>query len=193
MHLSLLLTIVAFAITGCFTGWRKGEMLSRERKHVVLKNGWLRLEPGETKNGSGREFPIGQFPWLHQTLTEQVARVEAAETAQGRVIPHLWINFNTGKPIKDFEKAWAQACQRAGVPGLLFHDFRRSAVRNLERAGVPRSAAMAVTGHKTESVYRRYAIVDSAMLKNAGAALAQFFEQQQAVAAKVVPIKTGTE
>jgi len=47
------------------------------------------------------------------------------------------------------------------------HDFRRTAVRNLELAGVSRSAAMKLTGHKTEAVYRRYAIVDSAMLQEA--------------------------
>jgi len=44
-------------------------------------------------------------------------------------------------------------------------------VRNLERAGVSRSAAMAMTGHLTESVYRRYAVVDETMLKGAAAKL----------------------
>jgi integrase len=69
--------------------------------------------------------------------------------------------------IKNFRGAWAKACKAAGVPGRLVHDFRRTAVRNLERAGVSRSAAMKLTGHKTEAVYRRYAIVDSTMLREA--------------------------
>ena len=69
-----------------------------------------------------------------------------------------------GRPIKDFYGAWKHACTKAGVPDRIPHDFRRTAVRNLERAGVPRSAAMKLTGHKTESVYRRYAIVSEADL-----------------------------
>jgi integrase len=79
-----------------------------------------------------------------------------------------------GRRIKDFRGSWANACKDAGVPGRLVHDFRRTAVRNLERAGVPRSAAMRMTGHKTEAVYRRYAITDSAMLQEAAVKLAVF-------------------
>lgn len=60
----------------------------------------------------------------------------------------------------------------AGVPGRIMHDLRRTAVRNLERAGVSRSVAMKMTGHKTESVYRRYAIVSEVDLREAGAKLA---------------------
>ncbi|MDO8475810.1 MAG: hypothetical protein Q7W02_06365 [Candidatus Rokubacteria bacterium] len=59
------------------------------------------------------------------------------------------------------------ACRRAGVPGRIPHDFRRTAVRNLERAAVPRSVAMKITGHRTEAVYRRYAIVNDADLREA--------------------------
>ena len=74
------------------------------------------------------------------------------------------------------------------MPGRIPHDFRRTAVRNLERAGVPRSAAMAMVGHKTESIYRRYAIMDEAMLKEGAAKLAALHEVQRSAVAKIVPI-----
>jgi hypothetical protein len=65
-----------------------------------------------------------------------------------------------------FYKAWQRAVRAAGVARVP-HDFRRTAIRNLERDGVPRSVAMAMVGQKTEEVYRRYAIVDEAMIREA--------------------------
>lgn len=63
------------------------------------------------------------------------------------------------RPKKSFRRAWRRACLAAGLPGRIPHDFRRTAVRNLDRAGVPRSVAMDLVGHKTESMYQRYDIV----------------------------------
>ena len=63
------------------------------------------------------------------------------------------------KPLGAHLKGWKEACVRAKLPGLKFHDLRRSAGRNMERAGIPRNIAMSITGHRTESVYRRYDIV----------------------------------
>jgi integrase len=63
--------------------------------------------------------------------------------------------------------------EAAHVPGRIPHDLRRTAVRNLERAGVPRSVAMKMVGHKTEAIYRRYAIVDEAMLREGAEKLAR--------------------
>jgi hypothetical protein len=93
--------------------------------------------------------------------------------------------------IKSFRRAWVTACKKAGIPERVPHDFRRTAVRNLERAGVPRSTAMKMVGHRTESIYsiyRRYAIVDEAMLKEGAAKLQILHDTQQRPASNVVSL-----
>jgi integrase len=65
-----------------------------------------------------------------------------------------------GEPIKNFRRAWQTACASAGVPDLKFHDLRRTAVRNMRRAGVPKVVRMRITGHRTDSMERCYNIVD---------------------------------
>jgi integrase len=84
--------------------------------------------------------------------------------------------YRHGRPIRDFRKAWAVACRDAGLAGRIPHDLRRTAVRNLERAGVPRLVAMKMVGHKTEAIYRRYALVDEAMLREGSEMLALLVE-----------------
>ena len=83
----------------------------------------------------------------------------------------------------------------AGLSGRIPHDFRRTAVRNLERAGVPRSAAMAMVGHKTEAIYRRYAIADESMLRDGAEKLAALHRADSAgkPAPKVVAISGKRE
>jgi integrase len=110
------------------------------------------------------------IPSLRAVLERRLEYTRRCERAQGRIIPLVF--HRSGRPIKSMAKAWRTACKRAGVPGKLLHDLRRTAVRNLERAGVSRSVAMAMTGHKTESVYRRYAIVAESDLREAGSKLA---------------------
>lgn len=70
-----------------------------------------------------------------------------------------------------------------GYPNALLDDFRRTAVRNLERAGVPRSTAKIMVGHKTDAIYQRYAIQDEAMLREGAAKLAAWNEELKAKAA----------
>jgi integrase len=172
--------------TAHVTGWRvASEILTRQWKHVDFDAGWLRLEPGETKNREGRMFPL--VPALRVVLERQRERTEALELDAGRIVP--WVFHRDGEPIKAFRRSWAKACELAGVPGRLPHDLRRTAVRNLERAGVPRSTAMAMVGHKTESIYRRYAITDEAMLREGAAKLAALMDVQRNAPRKVAAIK----
>jgi hypothetical protein len=80
--------------------------------------------------------------------------------------------------VKYFNDRWKCLLKDSGVGKKLVHDFRRSAVRNMERAGIPRSQAMKISGHKTESIYKRYAIVSEADLHIAGAKYEAFLHSQ---------------
>jgi integrase len=152
--------VVTFAY---YTGWRiRSEVLPLQWRQVDLSVGTVRFEPGTTKNEEGRLFPFSLLPELRDVLQGQRQRTGELQAKTERLIP--WVFRRNGRRIKDFRQAWKIACESAGIPGMIPHDFRRTAVRNLERAGVSRSAAMELTGHKTESVYRRYAIVSEADL-----------------------------
>jgi integrase len=163
------------AVTVAYTyGWRmRSEVLALARRQVDLEAGTLRLEPGSTKNDDGRLVYL--TPELKGLLVAHIERVKGLERRLGRILPMLFPHFTgrrAGTPRREFRKAWATACTAAGCPGMLRHDFRRTAVRNLERSGVPRSVAMKITGHRTEAVYRRYAIVSDADLQAATQRLA---------------------
>lgn len=144
-------------------------MLNLTWRNVDLAKGELRLDAGTTKNRQGRVFPF--TPELRAILQTQREHTEREARRLGRVIKAVW--HREGTPVRDFRGAWKSACAAAGCPGLLFHDLRRSAVRSFEHAGIPRAVAMKLTGHLTESVYRRYAIVSEADLRVAVEKLSQ--------------------
>ncbi len=154
--------VVTFAY---LTGWRvKSEILPMEWRQVDWQGRVVRLDPGTTKNREGRSFPFTAA--LEAVLKAQLAEHERLKK-EDRIVRFVF-HRNTVR-IKSFRGAFDVACLAAGCPGRIPHDFRRTAVRNLERASVPRSAAMAMVGHKTEAIYRRYAIVDAGVLRDAAA------------------------
>jgi integrase len=83
-----------------------------------------------------------------------------------------------GQPIKSFREGWDAACRRAGLEGRLFHDLRRTAVRNMELAGISRKVAMLICGHRTESVYARYRIVAESDLSAATASMVDYYKKE---------------
>jgi integrase len=173
--------VVEFA---AMTGWRRAEILGLCWRQVDFKAGTIRLEPGTTKNNEGRTFPFRVFPRLAALLEERRRQAAAFQRSSGRVCP--WVFHVEGRQMRGwYYDAWRTACRKAGLPGKLVHDFRRTVVRNLERAGVPRSVAMKLTGHKTESVYRRYAIVSESDLAEGVAKLARLYGKAPAPAAAV--------
>lgn len=136
-------------------GWRKGELLGMRVSQVDLAERTLRLEAGETKNDEAR-------------LVEMTGKVYELmrECCLGKAAGDLvFTRARRGKAastIVDMRDAWERATKAAGVPGLLFHDLRRSGVRNMRRQGISEKVAMTISGHKTRSVFERYNIVDRA-------------------------------
>lgn len=137
-------------------GWRRGELLSLEWKQVDLDTGVVKLDPGSTKNRDGRTA----------ILPPEALRVLREWRTSTGVITR-WVVHRDGAQVRDHYDAWRSACERAGVPGLLLHDLRRSAARNYVRAGVSQNVVMRVLGHRTQSMLTRYDIVSEQDLREA--------------------------
>ncbi len=171
--------VVTFAYV---TGWRiNSEVLPLQWRQVDLRVGEVRLDPGTTKNGEGRVFYL--TPELLELLKQQ--RASALEIQRGKhmIVQHVFFHreitkagklaYLAGKPISGcgFYQAWRRARTAAGCPGSIPHDFRRTAIRNMVRAGIPERVAMKLSGHKTRSVFDRYNVVSDGDLRDAASRL----------------------
>lgn len=167
-------------------GWRAGEILPMLVSQLDFSDRTIRLEVGTTKNGHGRTVK----------MTEEVYTLVQACATGKKPDEHLFTRKG-GSPVQDFRGAWQGACVRSGLGkfvcrdcskvamkrkcscgsrrrryvGLLFHDLRRTGVRNLRRVGVAESVAMKISGHKTPSVFKRYDIIEMADVAEAAARL----------------------
>ena len=129
------------------TGWRKKEIFTLEWGDI--QGDIIRLKPEVAKNKDGRVIIIvGKIANI--IARRQAARVEAC--------PYIF--HRNGQRIISHYRAWRTARKKAGQPKRLLHDARRTVARNMDRAGVPRSVAKQIIGHKTDAMYNRYRIVN---------------------------------
>jgi len=151
-----------------FSGWRLGEMKALEWRDVDLVGRIVHLRPEISKNKDGRLLP------LSGELLEIVDRANAKRRPDCPFVFH-----RDGEAIGDFRKAWSRACKAAGLHPILVHDLRRTAVRNMVRAGISDRVAMTLSGHKTRSIFDRYNIVSEADLSQAAERLQAHLRHQR--------------
>jgi integrase len=167
--------LVTFAFE---TGCRKGEILGLRWDQVDLIERIIRLEPGETKNDEGRTIPI-----MSDELFKMLVEQKKLRDDQWPACP--WVFSFRGGQIKDFRGAWDEASKRAGLVDLngkplrVFHDLRRTGVRNIIRAGVPERVAMMISGHKTRSMLDRYNIVSEGDLLEAAKKVRTYLQSRE--------------
>jgi integrase len=161
--------LVDFTEWSWWTGMRKGETARLTWAALDRETWTLRLHARDAKTGQGRTLA------LTGPLRKVIDRRIAARRLDCPLIFHRTSRVKVGgewqdqpgQPVTEFRKTWASALKRAGLAGVRFHDLRRSAIRNLVRAGVDPAVAMKISGHRTRAVFDRYNIVSEEDLAQA--------------------------
>jgi len=160
----------ALFVCAYHVGTRKGELRKIRIDQVDFEAGVIRVEKRQSKGKKPRTLPI--YGDMERWLRE---RIESAPEG----FPYVFHNGHGRRLVGKHLDGWEEACAAAGLPGLLFHDLRRSAVRNMKRAKVPETVAMRISGHKTRAIFDRYDIVDEGDLETAGATLTNYFSERK--------------
>jgi len=161
-----------FVTFGYRTGWRFSEITNLQWKDVDRVRGIVRLQAGKTKNDKGRML------YLDDELQRVIDLQWETRKRSGKLTPHVFPNRDGSGPIVDIRFSWKKACKAVKIGKKLFHDFRRTAVRNMIRAGIPERVAMQISGHKTRSVFDRYNIVSEDDLRLAAQKQAAYLSEK---------------
>lgn len=164
LHSNLPDHLKGFVQFAYYSGWRKGEVCSIEWGDVDIAGKVIRLRPENSKTSESRILMLEGELW--DVITQQWA-VREYKNRDKTFAMSLYVFHHNGKPIGDIRKSWEAACKAANLKGKLFHDLRRTAVRNMVRAGVPERVAMTISGHKTRAIFDRYNIVNEEDLRKA--------------------------
>jgi integrase len=160
---------------GYKTGWRLNEITSLTWANFDAQMVTVTLNPKDSKNSEGRLI------YLDDELKEVCKQARSRQKQLATVLPWVFLNEKGTDRVKRFYKAWKTACKKAGIGLRIFHDFRRTAVRNMVRAGIPERVAMQISGHKTRSVFERYNIVSESDLMTAARRQQEYLENQPTV------------
>ena len=150
-----------------FTGMRKGELLDLTWDRVCFApHPHLRLEAEHTKTNRGRLVPLGGEALELLRMQKQLrdSRYSDCPFVFFRAANRNERRKPAWRQVQDFRRAWLKATEAVGLPELLVHDLRRSAVRNLIRSGVSPTVAQAISGHRSADVFRRYNVTSEADL-----------------------------
>jgi integrase len=172
----------ALMATAYAFGFREGELVSMRVRQVDLCEKTIRLRSLTTKNEESRVVK----------MTQDVYQLMAISVSGKAPLDYVFTR-NNGKHVRDFRSTWIRLTEAAKLTGLLLHDFRRSAVRNMIRRGVPQVVAMKISGHKTMEVFNRYNIVDEADLADAARRIENGRDNSLSTAQVVKAENTGSE